>query len=341
MQRRHPILRILLLPIDLLFFAVMAVRIALWHSKVAILMKIIRSPGGTSFCHPDRVDFKGERLLLCPFARRFGNPELFALLCGHCTRGSRAPYRSSFFCFRTGSGPDSQLALVFFGILPVAAAVAVVLWIALPGVHALSRLSSTQPPATPGTEAAAVVETPEREEAQGTTAETGTAAPSALTPDRSRRRQTPVPPPPLGLTPQERRRKAIDSETRQPAAASEAQTPIPPAQQALKTRHYETVLALTRAILDTMPGDEEALLLQAKAQLALRQYSAARVSLNQLLTAGQHLAEVHALLGDAFLAEGDGKQAKANYMTALRHDPDCLPAKQGLARIAVQGATGN
>jgi hypothetical protein len=210
MRAFSSVLRLLLLPLDLLRMLVLALRISFWHLRVIIRFALFRNTSGHSFCHPLRRDHDGVRVSLCPFALRFANPRLFSLLCAHCHLSERGGKHWPM-CRRKGGGPASSVTLLFFGIIPVLIFLFAFLWFLHPVTDVFHSVESwftapVVPPSTPP----APKEKDEATPAAPRAPEDIPQLPPLLQPNRTLPASE-LPPPPLGYNPIERRAKATAS----------------------------------------------------------------------------------------------------------------------------------
>jgi hypothetical protein len=355
MQCKSFLTRMIWLPIDLIKMVFLAIRISLWNLLIIVKSTVLRTPPSRAFCHPERIDTgAGIRLNVCPFARRFGSPGLFALLCGYCRRSQRPGSECLYMCRRRGSGPASSVTQICFGILPILVIVAAFVWHLDPGAELVEDVSSLLDPSSSDKghqrPAAARKKRPAPASYEpagiGTTEGSQAAKPKIPPmPAANREEKTKVPPPPLGYSPQDRR---VDTVTPPPPTISDVARQGPTtaellaqANEASKLGKHGTVQRLTSQVLGKKPDNLQALLLLAKSQLALGRDSLAKATANRTLSLYPNAAEAHAVLGKIHLSEGRTEDARVEYEHALRLDPTCALARAGLARILILSTPRN
>ncbi|MBT3287623.1 MAG: tetratricopeptide repeat protein [Victivallales bacterium] len=351
--------RLLLLPIDLIRTVILAVRISLWHLGVILRSTILRLPAVHAFCHAERLTLGDFRINACPFARKFGNPALFTMLCSYCRLTDRMGTKRIPVCHRRGGGPASAITHILFGVLPVLAILAALFWILRPGPGMLEETQRLLHPSDPvpaplhGPPAAS----PDPESPPD--ASTPDGAPSEPTPASDEEGDIPVLPPLLrprhtapgtkerrpplmGSTPQERRRLVEASAS--PAKATVTRPLrvdkirlLKQAREAARNGDHASALRLAQQAIADGEGSATARLLVARSELECGKTGEALASAKRVLQLDPRSAEAHAIVGEVFLGQGSTGLAQKSFQKALGIDPQCALARAGLARIMVLG----
>jgi len=355
--------RLLLLPIDLIRTVILAFRISLWHLGVILRSTIFRLPAVHAFCHPERLTLGDFRVNACPFARKFGNPALFTMLCSYCRLSDRAGIRRIPVCHRRGGGPASNITHILFGVLPVLTILAALFWILRPGRGMLEEtqhlLGNPGPDPTPLRKVPAASPKPEPRPA----ADSPDGAPEP-TPDSDLDEDIPVLPPllrprrtdpgtkerrplPIGFTPEERR-LLVETSSASPAKTTVTRRPgaakihlLKQAREAARNGDHASALRLAQLAIANGEKSAAARVLVARSELECGKTEEALASAKRALKLDPRSAEAHAVIGDVFLRQGSTGLAQKSYQKALAFDPQCALARTGLARIMVLGPQKN
>lgn len=328
----------------------LAAWICLWHASVILRSTLFHSTAFHAFCRPERVETEGIRLNVCPFACRFGNPGLFAVLCSHYRPGERAGLGFTPVCRRRGGGPPSTITHTVLAAVPLLVMVGAFycLLVPLPAVFQRAERLFMGPPTTetaprdegmPKPEAIgpAPAETslpsPDPAAATGSASEPDVPSlPPSLRPDRSTP-PTALPPPPLGMIPQERHVAAVSASPRsvlpQPLPAGLLATLA----QAKWSGDYSTALAAAKSYSKSAPDHVAGMVLLARAALECHETVLAETTAQRILRLEPKTAEAWAILGRLHAAQGDATQAEQEYRQALALDPRCELAATGLAHL--------
>lgn len=335
MRSSSPLLRLLLLPIDVIRFVLMGTRIALWHLSVIFRSSIFHSTSFHAFCHPRRVNAGEGHVEVCPFVRQFAHPAMFVPLCSYCHPG-RDQLKGLYICRRRGGGPCSSILHGVLFMIPLLLGLALIWCVVRPlpelvrrADALLSDTTSSPPAPLPGKKA-------KTEESAPPTTESPTPPRSAS----AARRQvafstaprltdpgTAVPPPPISPTPQERRTATTDEPQTLPLDMLVLAT------KAAKSGDYSDTLKAAQEFVKTSPKHVPVLLLLARSALECRQGTQAETAALQVLGLNSKIAEAWAILGRVHADQGGVERAKHEYRQALELDPDCELAKTGLARL--------
>jgi tetratricopeptide (TPR) repeat protein len=91
--------------------------------------------------------------------------------------------------------------------------------------------------------------------------------------------------------------------------------------RALSSGNPQAAAEICEKSLEAFPGDANLLCLSARANLALRQYSAAEKNVEEAIQRFPDFALAHETFGDLLLVQGQGSKALSAYQTAMRLDP--------------------
>ena len=166
--------------------------------------------------------------------------------------------------------------------------------------------------------------------------------PPILTPTRSAQAGPGLSPPPMGFSPLQRRLAGTARLPQETAAippednAPEEDVELAKASRAAAKGDLARALALAERSVACKEGRIEARLFIANIKLHSGEIGEARELAEKVIESTPASAEAHAILGRVHLELGQIPQAEKEYRTALSLDPNCNPARIGMARIAVE-----